>query len=977
MKRILIVLYIISLSISANGQIKYEWKTATAAGYTYRFVTNDPSKTRFYTLKNGLTVMLTENHETPRVVYRMAVRSGSNNDPRDHTGLAHYLEHLLFKGTDQFGTLDWANEKPLLDKIEDLYEQYNSTADIEKRKEIYKEIDKVSGEAAKFSIAGEYSKMVKALGSQGTNAHTSVEETIYEEDIPSNAIDKLLAIQAERFRNPVIRIFHTELEAVYEEKNRGLDNDANKMQEAMLSSVFPTHNYGVQTTIGTIEHLKNPSIKAIKEFYKKYYVPNNMGLIMAGDFDADQLIQKINKSFSYMQQTPFDEYKGTIEAPINGPVIREVFGPTSENMRIAYRTAPAGTRESMLTGLISSILSNSSAGLLDLRLNKQQKVLGAGAGFWQFKDYGILFLTAAPKQGQSLDNVKDLLLEQVNALKAGDFDESLVKAIVANYKLSRLQSLDNNLARASNVLDDFIKSKGANWDKSVAEIDELNKVSKKELVEFANKLLSSDNYVQLYKRKGEDKNHVKVDKPLITPVETNPTKTSAFAKNILESKLPSVKPVWLDYSKDLKKGKLGNAEVLYVQNKTNSIFRLTYRIEVGSWNNKLLPVAARYLQYLGTDKMSSEDISKQFFNLACDFNINPGAEQTTITISGLQENFEKAVKLFEDILTQCKPDENALAGLKNNLQKSRANSKLNKVNIANALQSYAMYGAKNPFNNVLTNEELQAIQPGQLTDLLHSLTKMEHKVMYYGPESMNILVAKLNSIHKIPASWQRNTEPLKFERVKQNSNQVLFSNYDAVQSEIYWVRNLEQYDPKLEAVVNVFNSYFGGGMGSVVFSTIRESKALAYATYATVATPLKKDDEFAVVAYVGCQADKMNEAINGMNELLKVLPQTEQGFENAKASMKKNTETDRITKDGIINSYLNAKRKGIDYDIRKENYAKYSSIQFDDIHNYHQQHLVGQPYTYCVVASEKKINMDDLKKLGEVKILKLEELFGY
>ncbi|HUM66114.1 MAG TPA: insulinase family protein, partial [Chitinophagaceae bacterium] len=227
------VLLLVSAS-TALSQAKHEWKQASSGGYTYKYVTGDPTNSRFYTLKNGLTVVLSVNKKEPRIATQIAVRTGSNNDPADHTGLAHYLEHLLFKGTDKFGTLDWAKEKPLLDKIDALYESYNSTTDPEKRKEIYKEIDRISGEASKFSIANEYDKLMASIGSQGTNAHTWVEETVYEEDIPSNAVEKFLTIQAERFRNPIFRIFHTELEAVYEEKNISLDSDGRKVQEAMF-----------------------------------------------------------------------------------------------------------------------------------------------------------------------------------------------------------------------------------------------------------------------------------------------------------------------------------------------------------------------------------------------------------------------------------------------------------------------------------------------------------------------------------------------------------------------------------------------------------------------------------------------------------------------------------------------------------------------------------------------------------------------
>jgi predicted Zn-dependent peptidase len=960
-----------------TAQSKYQWKQATSGGYTYKYVTNDPMGTRFYTLKNGLSVILSPNNKEPRVNVKIAVRAGSNTDPKDHTGLAHYLEHLLFKGTDKYGSLDWAKEKPLLDSIDNLYELYNHTTDVAKRKEIYKQIDKVSGEASKYSIANEYDKMMASVGSQRTNAHTSVEETIYEEDIPSNAVEKFMTVQAERFRNPILRIFHTELEAVYEEKNRGLDDDNRKMQEGMFSTVFPTSNYGQQSTIGTIEHLKNPSLKAIREYYNKYYVPNNMAIVLAGDFNPDAVMKIIEKDFSYMKPKPVQSYMGPVEKPIVGPIVKEVFGPTAESMRILYRTGPSNTKEAVMADMLSSLLSNGKAGLLDLNLNKQQKVLGAGAAAWQFKDYGIFFLLANPKQGQTLEEVRDLLLSQVNLLKKGEFDESLLKAIVANSKLSRLQSLDNNNSRAVNIADEFIKNRGEKWNTEVGYIEQMSRISKKELVDFANKLLGDNNYVLLYKRKGEDKNIVKVEKPPITPVETNAGKQSAFVKEITSTPLPTIKPVWIDYTKDLQRGKVGNADVLYVQNKDNDLFRLYYRFDMGSWNNKLLSYAAGYLQFLGTDKYSSEDISKKFYDLACNFTLNTGNEETTVIISGLQENFDKAVSLFEELIHNCKPDEAALEGLKNRVLKTRANTKLNKTAIAQALRSYAAYGPQNPYNFVLTDDEVKNLKAEDLTNLLHSLMNYNHKVLYYGPKPLGALTADLQKLHSMPSSWTANTAGVKFKRTVQTKNEVLFADYDAVQAEIYWIKNLSVYNPKDEALVNMFNGYFGGGMGSIVFQTIRESKALAYSTFAQVQTPLKKDDTYSIVAYVGSQADKMNEAVAGMNELLDVLPKTEENFINARKSLMKDIETDRITKDAIITSYLGAVRKGVDRDLRKDNYAQYSNITLNDLYNYHHDVLSKKPYTYAVIASEKRINVDDLKKYGEVKKVTLQELFGY
>lgn len=980
-KRLLLLLLLTANTVMVGAQ-KYEWKQATAAGYTYNYVTNDPMNARFYTLKNGLTVILSPNKKEPRISVRIPVRTGSNNDPKEHTGLAHYLEHLLFKGTDKFGSLDWAKEKPLLDKIEELYEQYNSTKDEAKRKEIYKEIDQVSGEAAKYAIANEYDKMMAAIGSQNTNAHTWVEETVYEEDIPANAIDKFLTIQAERFRNPIFRIFHTELEAVYEEKNRSLDNDARKIQDALHYLIFPTHNYGQQSTIGTIEHLKNPSLKAIREYYQNFYVSHNMAIIMAGDFNPDEVIKRIDVAFasmrSYNKHTPFSAYvyKGSVEQPINGPVVKDIYGPSAETMRIAYRVGPGNSREALLAGLVGSILSNGKAGLFDLNLNKQQKLLGASASTQLYKDYGIFVLSASPKQNQKLEEIKDLLIDQINVLKKGDFDESLIKAIIANYKLEELQALENNTVRSTSLVNGFIKHKGTNWHKEVAELDELSKVTKKEIVDFANQFFTDKNYAVIYKRKGEDKNIVKVEKPPITPVETNAGRTSDFVKDITKTPIPSVQPVWLNFNKDIQKGKAGNADVLYVQNKENSLFRMHYRFNMGNFNNKYLSLALQYLQFLGTDKYSAEDISKQFYNLAASFNSTVTNEEITITIRGLQENFDKAVGLFDELINTCKADTVALEALKGRLLKSRANNKLSKQAIATALGMYALYGHSNPFNYTLTDEEIKSVKAEELVSLLHSLMNYQHTVLYYGPQSFNDFTTNIRQ-YQPTGSWTVIPAAVNFKRVGQKSNQVLFADYDAVQAEVYWIKNLENYNANKESVVNLFNNYFGGGMGSVVFQTIRESKALAYSTFAFVQTPIKKEDPYSFIAYVGTQADKFNEAVNGMNELLNDLPKAEQNFINARKSLIKDLETERITKDAILLTYLQAQKKGQSEDIRKKLYEQYNNLKLDDLYNYHQQTLAKQPYTYAIIASEKRMNMDDLKKYGEVKKLSLTELFGY
>ncbi len=961
---------------NANAQSTFQWKTGNSGGYAYRYVTNDPTKSRFYTLKNGLTVILSQNNKEPQITFKMAVRAGSNSDPKTNTGLAHYLEHLLFKGTDKFGTLDYAKEKPLLDKIQGLYETYGKTTDPETRKQIYKEIDRVSGEASKYAIANEYDKMMKSIGSTVTNAHTAVEETVYEENLPSNALDKFLAVQAERFRAPVFRLFHTELEAVYEEKNMGMDNARRKTYEVLLKTLFPTHNYGQQTTIGTIEHLKNPSMVEIRNYYNKFYVPNNMAVIMAGDLNFDEAVKKIDKSFTYMTAKPLSEYKPAPEKPLTTVQRVDVYDPSAENLMVAYRGFASNTRESLLLDMIAKILSNGKAGLMDINVNKQQKMLNSGAGYNQMKDYGMFIMSGSPKSGQSLEDAEQLFLQQINLLKAGKFDERLIKATVANIKLEDLNAFESNDARAQAIMNAFIQNRGTQWRKILASNDEMEKVSKKEIVDFANRFFL-DNYAVIFKRKGVDKNILKVDKPAITAIQTNRNEISPFTKNIISAPVKPITPKFLDYTKDLSFGKSGIADVLYVQNKDNGIFRMTYRFDKGSYNYKLLPYAAQYLSFLGDDKKTAEEISREFYELACTYSLNVGTEVTSLTLSGLDQNFDRAVVLLEKILTNCKADEKALDAFKSRILKNMDNQKLNKSMIMNGLTSFAQFGADNPFRYSLSVSEVKNIKSADLIDLLHNLTNYKHSIVYYGPKTLATLQSDIVKIHPLPSEFTPEAPFKTFTYAKTDSTKVYFADYDMVQADIRWVRNGGLYDPQKLAGISLFNNYFGGGMGSVVFQTIRESKALAYSTFATYQVPASRTRETAMIAYVGAQADKMLEAVSGMNELISVIPEASKSFALAKTSAENSIQTQRITQDDIIYSYLADKKLGFNEDSRISRYNQLKALEFTDIRQFHSENIAGKSYIYCIVSSEKKINLQGLEKLGPVTKLSLEQIFGY
>ena len=407
-------------------KIKSFWLLAVGCGllltacskYKYEEVKGDLSKTRIYTLDNGLKVYLSVNEEKPRLNAFIAVRTGSKNDPAETTGLAHYLEHLMFKGTDKFGVTDAKAEAPLLADIEARYEKYRTLTDPAERRQAYHEIDSVSQLAAKYFIPNEYDKLMSAIGAEGTNAYTSNDVTCYVEDIPSNEIENWAKIQADRFQNMVIRGFHTELEAVYEEYNISLTRDFRKEMAAMMGKLFPNHPYGLQTTLGSQEHLKNPSITNIKNYFKKWYVPNNVAICLAGDFDPDEVIAIIDKYFG--QWKPGDDVNQP-EFPalpeITAPTDTTVVGPEAENVWLGWRFEKASSLQSDTLNVIDLMLNNGTAGLFDLNINQQMKMLEASTWNYQLLDHSMFVLMGNPREGQTLDEVRGLLLGEIEKLR--------------------------------------------------------------------------------------------------------------------------------------------------------------------------------------------------------------------------------------------------------------------------------------------------------------------------------------------------------------------------------------------------------------------------------------------------------------------------------------------------------------------------------------------------------------------------------
>jgi predicted Zn-dependent peptidase len=958
------------LLISCGSQTE-----SNSSRYKYETVEDDPLGTKIYTLDNGLKIFISENKAEPRVVAQVAVRTGSKQDPADATGLAHYLEHMLFKGTSQIGTKDWEVEKQLLQQISDLYESHRNTDDVETRKKIYAQIDSISGVAAKLAIANEYDKMVSSLGAQGTNAYTWYEQTVYINDIPANELEKWAALESHRFSELVLRLFHTELEAVYEEFNRSQDSDGRQAFYTLMSSLFENHPYGTQTTIGTSEHLKNPSMEKIHAYFKDRYKPNNMAIVLSGDVNPDEAVAIIDKYFGGLEKGELSKFEFTPEEPIEKPIIKEVTGVQPEFVNIGFRLPGAGTDEALKLRVLDGILSNGQAGLIDLNLMQKQKVLRAYSQPSIYKDYSVFTLTGNPREGQSLEKVAELLLEQLALVKKGEFEDWMVEAVVNDFKLTDLRRSESNWSRAGQLVDAFVFHR--EWADVVKDYDAMNKLTKQDIIDFTNEWFG-DNYVQVNKRRGENK-AVKVEKPTITPVEIDRDSKSDFYASWDSIESGRLNPVFLDYDNLIKRDSFkGKVEFSSIKNENNELFDLYYILDMGSYNDLVTSLAIEYLPYLGTKELSAEELQKELFRLGISFDVFSSSDRSYVVLSGLSENLEAGIRLFEDVLANVEADPEAYLDMVEGTLKKRQDAMQSKGQILfRAMSDYAKYGDDSPMKHMLSEEELRSIEPTELVDRIKNLTSFEHKIFYYGPQESDEVISVLDKYHKLPEAFTPIPPAKEFKELDIDKNKVYFTNYDMVQSEMLMISKGRSFDPEMAPQIQLFNEYFGSGLSSIVFQEIRESKALAYSAFSSYTMPSKESESHYVRAYVGAQVDKLPEATNAMLELMNDMPRSDIQFEAARDAAMKKIETNRTTGASIFFSYQSALDRGLDYDLNKVIYDSLKTMKFETLEDFFNENIKGNNYTYSVIGNEDLVDKETLKQLGEVEILDLETLFGY
>ncbi len=937
-------------------------------------IPGDPLGVQEYTLRNGLKVYISVNKKSPKVQTYIVAKVGSKNDPSATTGLAHYLEHLLFKGTSKIGTLDFRKENAFLTRIEQKYELYRNAKSDADRKRIYKQIDVLSQHSAEYSAANEYDKISTFIGATGTNAYTGKEKTVFINTVPSNRIDTWIDLEFERFSHPIFRLFHTELETVYEEKNRSLDNDSRLLFEELLATLFPHHQYGTQTTLGTTEHLKKPSIINVKNYYKKHYIPNNMAIVLSGDLDPERVMKKIEATFGQMEKGTLPVYQPPVEQQIVTPIFKSVVGPDQPKVYIAFRLPGASNQGTDLLTMTDMILANGKAGLIDLNVNQSQKVLNGFSTTITMKDYSILLLGGVPKAGQTLEEVKDILLAQVEKLKQGDFADWLPQAVVNDFKVHQIASFSENKVRGDLIVESFTLDQP--WTSQVNALNRLGLIGKNQIVDFAKQFLS-DNYVVVYKRQGVKPEVAKIEKPPITPIKIDPKRQSEYYKQVISTVAKDIEPLFIDFKTAVTTQALANGnELIYKKNLENDLFSLKIEVDSGNLHNQYLTLAFDYINYLGTTELSNFEVKEQFYKIGCEFTTAVTARSTVISISGLSEYAEEAIKLVHQILFHYKSDPKVLELLKGRIAKSRADRKTNKdVILKKAMINWVKYGEDNPFKFVLSVEDLQKVVPEQLEKVITETLNTKVRILYYGPQELKQITKYYEPF--LPAQPTSSPKEKVFPALELEKKVYVYDFPGMGQAQIFILAKGEPFNKDNIAVRKVYNKYFGLGMSSIVFQQMRESQALAYTAYSYYSTPNVASESHYSTSFIGTQADKMNAAISSFFSLLRTPPLNEGQFKNNVLSLKRELQSSRIQDEEVIPMVQSLKKLGIDFDARKVILKNLETLSLKELDAFTKQNISNNTYSILILGDRSKLDVEILKKEYGVVELTLDDLFTY
>ena len=918
-------------------------------------------------LQNGMTVYISTDRQKPRFTAWLTVRSGSRNDPADSTGLAHYLEHMLFKGTDDYGTLDYEAERPHLDRIAALYDELRQ-ADDAQRERIFAEIDQETQATAAYAVPNELDRLYSGLGIEGVNAFTSDEITAYIGDIPSNRLEAWARIEAERFADPVFRLFYPELEAVYEEKNLTLDDPDDRMSETMMLALFPEHPYGTQPTIGVTEHLKSPAYGDMVQYFQDWYAPNNMAVVLAGDIDPETALPVLEATLGQLPPREIGTPDPGKITPVAGRVAREVVAEGEQTVMMAWQTVAVRHEDEPALEVLDWLMDNSRSGLLNLELELTQQVQDAGSWTSHFNEAGYFAVKATLQQGQEHQQVEQMLLAVIAKLRAGEITQAEIDAIKLHEDMGDKRALESTWARVSRMAESFVQHQP--WDEVVGRRERLRAVTREDVIRVANTYLGQ-NYVVVYRRDGKP-TLPNIDKPTITPIDIDSSRQSPFAAEIQAMAATPLEPEWLVEGKHYGHAKLPAGPLIAAANPRNDLFSLQYRFDRGRRDAKMLCVGFELLERSGAGALSAEELQRELYALGTDIRFYCDDDSSEIGLSGIDGNLERSVALLDQWLRTASFDDQTLSKLSTNILSERRDNLDDPDRLARMLDDYARYGDRSSWLSEPSNAAVAKLDGKQLRKLLAAVPDHQHRTLYFGPRSAEQAAAAvaLGKKHK-------KVGPPPKRRFRKGKDVTIYFLHKDVAKSAVGVTLPQGPQPRTnEPVARYYGQYLGGDMSSLIFQEIREARGLAYYAYGFVSTGWQPGDDWGLLGGMGTQADKTVDALTVYLELLRTHPIEAERLTHARSSLDVDFRSSRIDPRWIVWLVDGWDQMGDPGDPRPAQWQQIQGLQLTDVQEFAGE-LGKAPVILSIVGDRARVDLEALGKLGKVVEVEAKDLTSY
>ncbi|NVB36313.1 insulinase family protein [Pseudenhygromyxa sp. WMMC2535] len=920
-------------------------------------------------LQNGMTVYISSDRQQPRISAWIGVRTGSRNDPPASTGLAHYLEHMLFKGSDELGTLDYAAEKPHLDRVAALYAELRG-ADAARRAQLFAEIDAQTQAAAAYAVPNELDRLYANLGIEGVNAFTSEDATAYIADVPSNRFTAWAEVEAERLSDPVFRLFYPELEAVYEEKNLSLDDPDDRVWEALTLALFPEHPYGTQPTLGLGEHLESPAYADMVDYFEGWYAPNNMAVILAGDIDAETALPVLEDTLGQIPAREIATPSAAALPPVRGRVLREVVAEGEQEVSLAWRTVGVGHADVAALTIMDRLMDSSSSGMLALELELPQKVQRAGSWPSFFNEAGFFAVHASLRQDQTHAEVEALLRGVVAKLRAGEFEAEAVDAAVLHEVMADARGLERNAARASRMLDAYIGRQP--WADALAEDQAIRAVTREDVIRVANTYLGED-FVAVHRKLGEP-SLPGLEKPEITPIELDISRESAFAARIEASPVTPIEPELLREGEDYVHLELPAGPLIVAHNPRNELFTLRYRFDRGHRKAPLLCVAFELLERAGAGERSAEALQRELFALGTSVNFECGAETSALELAGLDRNLERSVALVEGWLRDPSFDAGTLDKLRETILGRREDELDDPEALAVYLGDYALFGADSPWLSAPSNAAVRRASAKQLRGLAAGLLDYGHRTLYFGPRAADEVAAVVGMGKARREAGPR--APLRYRELEPGKTRIYFLNKDVAKSALTLALPQGPQPRAQIPLARYYEYYLDGDMSSLLFQELREARGLAYHSSGYVDRGVLPADDWALIGDMGTQGDKTVDALGVWAELLRVRPIDAARLANTRSALEAEYRAARVDPRWIVALVDDWDRRGEAGDPRAWEWAEIQAAGVEDVQALASAYAKAGMIV-AVVGEREAVDLAALATVGEVVEVEASELVGY